>query len=94
MKRIKQFILNINFSRVSAGAVTRLVMLLLSLVFYLMKIFHLVPPAIDEDLVCNLIIAFFGVLAFLQSYWKNNSWTFAAQQADEIMEQLKENGSL
>lgn len=93
MKRIKQFILSINFSQVSVGAVTRLLMLLLSLIFYLMKIFHLIPPAIDEDLVCNLTIAFFGVLAFLQSYWKNNSWTFAAQQADEIMNQLKENNN-
>ena len=89
MKQIKRFIINVNLSEVSAGAVARLLMLLLSAVFYLMKVFDLVPPAVDENLLCNLVIAF-----FLQSYWKNNSWTYAAQQADELMEQLRENENL
>ena len=62
MKQIKRFIINVNLSEVSAGAVARLLMLLLSAVFYLMKVFDLVPPAVDENLLCNLVIAFFGVL--------------------------------
>ena len=89
MIKIKNFISSINLSGVRTGAWIRAIMMLISIIFYVLKVFGITPPEIDESAVINAVMAVFGIIAFLQGYWKNNSFSEAAQQADKIMIEKK-----
>lgn len=88
--KFKTIIKTINLKNVKVSTWVRLVMLVIALVSYLLKEFGLVPPEITENQVYNVVIVIFTVVSFLQAYWKNNSFTEAAQEADSYFNLLKE----
>lgn len=90
MIKIKNFIKNIKLEAVSATTIVRLVMMVVAIIAWILKMFGIVPAAVDENTIFNIVIVAFGVISFLQAYWKNNSWTESAQIADEIMKYKKE----
>ena len=47
------------------------------------------PIPIEESVVGLLVTVVLTVGTFLLSYWKNNSWTTAAQEADEKLQALR-----
>lgn len=88
---MKKFIQSINLNGVTYGTVTRLIMMLITAVVYILSLFDIEIPVVGESTVASIVIAVFGIISFLQSYWKNNSWTQAAQDADAVMEECKNN---
>lgn len=90
MIKIKNFIMSIKLETVSVATIVRLIMMITAIVIWILKMFGVMSPAIDESIVANIVIVLFGLVTFLQSYWKNNSWTEAAQIADEVMQSKKE----
>lgn len=88
--KFKTIIKTINLKNVKVLTWVRLVMMVISLISYLAKEFGLVPPEITENQVYNIAIIVFTVVSFLQAYWKNNSFTEAAQEADDYFHLLKE----
>lgn len=82
--------MSIKVESVSVATIVRLIMMIAAIVIWILKMFDIMSPAIDESIVANIVIVLFGLVTFLQSYWKNNSWTEAAQVADEIMKYKKE----
>ena len=88
---MKKFIQSINLNGVTYGTVTRLIMMLITAVVYILSLFDIEIPVVGESTVGSIVIAAFGIISFLQSYWKNNSWTQAAQDADAVMEECKNN---
>lgn len=76
---------------VSAGTIARTVVLALALVNQILSATgHAVLP-IESDQLESLVTTAITVVASLWSYWKNNSWTPAAIEADDTMKMLKSN---
>ena len=75
---------------ISAGTIARTLCLLLALVNQGLTITgHAVLP-IDDDTINQAVSLVFTVGAAVAAWWKNNSFTRAAQAADEYMVVLKE----
>ena len=53
---------------------------------------HSVIPISDEQVTEGISLAFTVVTALI-AWWKNNSFTAAAIQADETLKELKTNGN-
>lgn len=88
--KFKTIIKTINLKNVKVSTWVRLAMMIIALISYLAKEFGLVPPEITENDVYSIVISVFTVISFFQAYWKNNSFTVAAQEADQYFHLLKE----
>lgn len=44
---------------------------------------------LDADLWLNITLSFAAVVLFAYSWWKNNNITAAAQEAQEVLDELK-----
>ena len=78
-----------NLSNVSAGTIARTICLGLALTNQILSATgHPVLPIEDEQ-INTLVTTGLTVATSLWSYWKNNSWTSAAIQADSEMKFLK-----
>ncbi len=74
---------------VSSGTWARLALLTLSLVNAGLNMYGVNTCAIAQmDISMGISIAFVVLCAFL-AYWKNNSFTAAAQAADEMLRSLR-----
>ncbi len=73
---------------VSPGSWARLALLIAVLVNNTLTVFGVNPP-VPGGKAGEIIVTVTTVLSSLLAYWKNNSFTAAAQQADEYMEMLK-----
>ena len=89
MKKVKDFIETINVSGITVSTWVRTIMLILSVAVYVLKLFDVTIPIVDENVISEVLVALIGVISFLQAYWKNNSITKAAQEADQIMQDKK-----
>lgn len=77
-------------TNISAGTIARTLCLLLALINQGMTITgHAVLP-IDDDTINQAVSLVFTVGASLAAWWKNNSFTGAALEADKYLVQLKE----
>lgn len=74
---------------VSPGAWVRLALLIASLVGAGLKITGICDCVTDNEQLENTVTVIVMVVVALASYWKNNSFTQAAQAADDIMKTLK-----
>ena len=73
--------------------IIRLVILVLALVNQILtSTGHSVLP-IDNEMATQIITLLFTAIASIVAYWKNNSWTQAAKQADEYLKTLKDGES-
>lgn len=73
--------------------IIRLVILVLALINQILtSTGHPVLP-IDNEMATQLITLLFTAFASIVAYWKNNSWTKEAKQADEYLKTLKDGES-
>ncbi len=70
---------------ISKGTIIRTVVLVLALINQVLTAFGKSPIPIDDDAVTNLISTVWTVIAALVAWWKNNSFTKKAIQADETL---------
>lgn len=76
---------------VSAGTIARTICLGLALTNQILSATgHPVLP-IEDAQIETLVTTGFTVATALWGYWKNNSWTPAAIEADDTMKMLKSN---
>ena len=68
---------------VSKGTVIRTVLLLIALVNQVLTACGISPLPLEDETLTALISSLFTVGTALAAWWKNNSFTSAAQAADE-----------
>ena len=72
---------------VSAGTIARTVCLILALVNQVLVMFDMVPIDLAEDTVYEGVSIVFTVVTALVAWWKNNSFTTKAIEADKVLKQ-------
>lgn len=90
MRNLKATIKSLDLTNVSLGSWRRLIQMFISILMVVCKSIGIIIPSIDDSLSVNIVILVFVIISFLQSYWKNNSFTMAAQVADIYMHKAKE----
>lgn len=75
--------------KVSKGTIIRTACLVLAIVNNALAIANKSPLPIDDATVEMVISFVFTTSASLAAWWKNNSFTLAAIEADEIMKAKK-----
>ena len=78
-----------NAPTISAGTVARTAALLLALTNQLLSAFGKPVLPIESATVEQLVTAGITTVAALVAWWKNNSFTTAALEADKTFERLK-----
>ena len=76
--------------KVSTGTITRSIILALALINQILTVSGHSPIPIEDEAVTELIATTATIAAALVAWWKNNSFTSAAIQADEVMKDMKE----
>lgn len=75
--------------KISKGTIARTIILALALINQLLTASgHNVINIADED-INTLISTAFTIVSAVAAWWKNNSFTSAAIEADRLMESLK-----
>lgn len=76
-------------NKITAGTIARTIVLLLALVNQCLSMAGIqVIPIADED-INALVTTLWTVVAAVVAWWKNNSFTRAAREADALMRQEK-----
>lgn len=78
--------------KVSKGTIIRTACLVLALVNNGLALFGKSPLPIDDEAVSQIMSFIFTAGAALATWWKNNSFTQAALEADEVLTELKPGG--
>ena len=81
-----------NEPTISAGTVARTTVLLLALTNQLLSAFGKPVLPIESATVEQLVTAGITTVAALVAWWKNNSFTAAALEADKTYDRLKAQG--
>ena len=87
MTKIKDIISNI--STVKAGTWVRLILMVISLINMALAAAGKAPIPANYDELYTIVSIVFSVLVGVAAYWKNNSFTSAAQAADEYFHNQK-----
>lgn len=74
---------------VTAGTIARTACLVLALVNQVLMVLGYKVIDVSDDTVNTLITTGFTVVTALIAWWKNNSFTQAAIEADEVMRDRK-----
>lgn len=74
---------------VTAGTIARTACLVLALVNQVLMVLGYKVIDVSDDTVNTLITTAFTVVTALIAWWKNNSFTQAAIEADEVMRDRK-----
>lgn len=83
-----------NFKNISAGTIARTIVLVLALINQVLTATgHAVLP-IDDEQINTLVSTAWTVIAALVAYWKNNSVTPAAIEADKVKQEIKSGKSV
>lgn len=86
---MKKFVQSIDLQNVSKGTVVRGILMVMVLINYILSALDINPVVINETDLGNVVTIFLTVGTFVISYWKNNSWTKAAQAADTKLNEIK-----
>ena len=70
---------------ITKGTLIRTILLVLALINQILAVFGKSPIPIDDDTVTNLISTAWTVIASLIAWWKNNSFTDKAIEADKVL---------
>lgn len=89
---MKAHISTYNEPTISAGTVARTACLLLALTNQLLSALGKPVLPIESETVEQLVTAGFTSIAALVAWWKNNSFTTAALEADKTYDRLKAQG--
>lgn len=79
-------------NQLSADTIARTIILLLALLNQLLAILGKGTLDIVEDTIYQVVSLLFTIVSAIMSWWKNNSFTSAAIQADEHLKELKNDG--
>lgn len=71
-------------------AIVRLVVLVILLINQALIVFGLNPLPFSEEQIFEAVSSVATVIVALWAWWKNNSITKEAQEADEYLQELKE----
>ena len=82
-----------NFKGVSSGTIVRTLLLVLALVNQVLAAFGVPAIPIEDEQLSTLVNTAFTVITALMAWWKNNSFTVAAQKGDEVKDALKMGGT-
>lgn len=91
MNKIKKFIMSLDMKNVNIKTWVRLVQMVISMLILICKMFNVIIPPVDDNVVLNVLALLFAVVSGIQCYWSNNSFTEAAHVADIYMEYYKHN---
>ena len=72
---------------ITKGTLIRTILLVLALINQILAVFGKSPIPIDDDTVTNLISTIWTVIASLIAWWKNNSFTKKAIEADKMLQE-------
>lgn len=75
--------------KVTSGTIARTIVLALALINQLLTAFGYNVIDISTETINTLISTIFTIVTALIAFWKNNSFTQAALEADEVMKELK-----
>ena len=89
---MKAHISTYNEPHISAGTVARTACLLLALTNQLLSALGKPVLPIESETVEQLVTAGITTVAALVAWWKNNSFTAAALEADKTFDRLKAQG--
>ena len=78
-----------DIKNVSSGTITRTIILLIALVNQILAYFGISPLQIADEVIGTVVTILFTVGASVAAWWKNNSFTKVAIQADELKRNLK-----
>lgn len=78
-----------DIKNVSAGTITRTIILLLALTNQILAYFGISPLQIANEDIGTVVTILFTIGASVASWWKNNSFTKIAIQADTMKQNLK-----
>lgn len=81
-----------NFGKISAATIARTAVLLLALTNQVLSALGRPMLPIESQTVEQLITAGITTVAALVAWWRNNSFTAAAIQADKTYDRLKAQG--
>jgi len=79
--------------KIEPATIARTVILVLALVNQFLTMQGKNPLPFAEDNVYELVTTIITIAASIWAWWKNNSFTQAAMEADGYMKGLKEGGS-
>ena len=74
---------------ITAGTIARTACLVLALVNQVLMVLGYKVIDVSDDTVNTLITTAFTIITALIAWWKNNSFTQAAIEADEVMRDRK-----
>jgi len=83
MSKFKDIVNNV--ANVSLGTWIRLILLLLSLCNAGLQLFGVKTFLVLPDELASALSLLFALICALSAYWKNNSFTAAAQAADAVL---------
>lgn len=72
------------------STIARTVVLVLALINQVLVMFGINPLPFSDEGIYEAVTALLTVGASVWAWWKNNSFTKAAQEADKYLEQLRE----
>lgn len=76
-------------NKISAGTIARTIVLLLALVNQCLSMAGIQVIPIEDETINTAVTTIWTIAAALWSWWKNNSFTRAAIQADAVKDELK-----
>lgn len=78
--------------KVKTETIIRLIVLILALVNQTLTAMGKSPLPFEDAVVTELVSIIITILAAAWAWWKNNSFTKAAIEADEVMKKIKAEG--
>lgn len=76
--------------KISKGTIVRTIMVIVVVLNIILKKFNIDVINVSENEILTLIEALIEVAVIAVGFWKNNSYTQKAIQADEFLKQLRE----
>ncbi len=77
--------------KISKGTIIRTALLLLAIVNNVLALFGKAPLPVTNEQLELIISTIFTVVMAVINWWKNNSFTGAAIEGDQLMNKLKNN---
>lgn len=75
--------------KITSGTLARTILLALALINQLLTAFGYNVIDISEETVNTLVSTIFTVVTAIMAFWKNNSFTKEAIEADKVLKELK-----
>ena len=71
--------------KISAGTVARTIVLLLALVNQVLSMLGIPVLPIEDEAINTVVSTLWTIAAAVVAWWKNNSFTTAALEADQVL---------